>query len=80
VPPGGTQKATLAGLDMEKGDYYVCHGPPHLVTSLVFEGDAEFVLTTSSDCAGQSCEVVVATSYHSSCAAPFAQGSFAIVP
>jgi hypothetical protein len=66
---------------MEKGDYYVCHGPPHLVTSLVFEGEAEFVLTTSSDCAsGRSCEVVVATSYHSSCAAPFAQGSFTIAP
>ena len=81
VPPGGTQKVTLTGLDKEKGDYYVCHGPPHLVTSLVFEGDAEFVLTTSSDCAaGRSCEVAVATSYHSSCASPFAQGSFAIVP
>jgi len=81
VPPGGTQRATLTGLDMEKGDYYVCHGPPHLVASLVFEGEAEFVLTTSSDCAsGRSCEVIVATSYHSSCAAPFAQGSFTIAP
>ena len=81
VPPGGTQKATLTGLDREKGDYYVCHGPPHLVTSLAFEGEAEFALETSSDCAsGTSCEVAVATSYHSSCAAPFAQGTFAIVP
>ena len=81
VPAGGTQKVTLTGLDREKGDYYVCHGPPHLVTSLAFEGDAEFVLTTSSDCAsGRSCTVAVATSYHSSCASPFAEGSFAIVP
>jgi hypothetical protein len=81
VPPGGTQRATLTGLDIEKGDYYVCHGPPHLVASLVFEGEAEFVLTTSSNCAsGRSCEVIVATSYHSSCAAPFAQGSFTIAP
>jgi hypothetical protein len=81
VPPGGTQRATLTGLDLDKGNYYVCHGPPHLVTSLAFEGEATFVLRTSSDCAaGRSCEVVVATSYHSSCASPFAQGAFAIAP
>jgi hypothetical protein len=81
VRPGGTQRATLTGLDLDRGNYYVCHGPPNLVTSLAFEGEATFVLHTSTDCAaGRSCKVVVATSYHSSCASPFAQGTFAIVP
>jgi Cysteine-rich secretory protein family len=81
VRPGGTQRVTLTGLDLEKGDYYVCHGPPQLVTSLTFEGEATFVLTTSRDCApGRSCEVIVATSYLSSCAVPFAKGSFTIGP
>ena len=81
VAPGGTQRATIDGLDREKGDYYVCYAPPHLVASLAFEGDAAFALTTSTDCnAGKSCQVAVSTSYQSSCAAPFAQGTFVIAP
>ena len=81
VPPGGTQHATIDGLDREKGDYYVCYAPPHLVASVAFEGDAAFALTTSTDCdTGKPCRVAVSTSYQSSCAAPFAQGSFVIAP
>jgi len=78
VPPGGTQRVTLDGLDPEKGPYYLCYAPAQLVKSLVHETETQVRLTTGTDCVGASCEVSLSASYHS-CAKPFAGGTFTIV-
>jgi len=78
VVPGGTQRVTLEGLDLEKGPYYLCYAPAQLVKSLVHETETRVLVTTGTDCVGASCEVSLSASYQS-CAKPFAGGTFAIV-
>lgn len=79
VPPGGVQRVTLEGLDAEKGPYYLCYSPAHLVKSLVHETETQIVVTAGTECdPGASCDVRLSASYHS-CAKPFAGGTFAIV-
>ena len=77
VAAGGVQRATLHGLDTEKGPYYLCYSPARLVSSLRHESEMQFMMTTAADCEpGMSCQVTVQATYHSTCSAPFAVGSF----
>jgi uncharacterized protein YkwD len=79
VPPGGVQRVTLDGLDVEKGPYYLCYAPARLVKSLVHETETQIAVTTGTDCdPGASCQVSFSASYHS-CAKPFAGGTFTVV-
>jgi len=78
VAPGGIQKVTLDGLDIEKGPYYLCYTPSRLVKSLVHETETQIAITTGTECdPGASCQVTISASY-GSCAKPFARGTFTI--
>ena len=79
IAAGGVQQVKLHGLDREKGAYYLCYSPARLVRSLQHETETQFSMTTSTDCEpSNSCQVTVQATYHSTCAQPFAVGTFNI--
>jgi len=79
VPRGGSQTANLRNLDDQMGPFYVCYGPQRHVKSLVQETESELSIALTDACpTGSVCRVQVIATYSSSCAKPFASGSFAI--
>ena len=79
VAPGGIQKVTLDGLDIERGPYYLCYTPSRLVKSLMHETETQIAIKTGTECdPGNSCQVTISAAY-GSCAKPFARGTFTIV-
>lgn len=79
VAPGDRQTLTLVGLDLEKGPYHLCYSPADLVKALKYETQTQLDMVIAGGCSdSETCAVTFSASYVSSCANPFATGSFNI--